>query len=79
MSWASFRSAAELPDRDEDDCQPSYTCDHCRKPAQGAVAITLTPWNLGEAATAGWICGTCHHELRIWLGDEEEGAHEAGV
>lgn len=60
---------------DEDDCQPAYICDHCRRPAKNAVAITLTPWALGmPAATAGWICGECHGFLRIWLGDERDEA-----
>lgn len=69
-SLASFRAAAELTDRD-DDCQPSYICDHCREHAKAAVAITLTPWDLSDTRTsAGWLCGKCTDELRVWLGDE---------
>lgn len=71
-SWASYQAAAELPDRD-DDCQPSYTCDHCNKRAKKAVAITLQPWDLSDTrVSAGWLCGECADELRVWLGDEEE-------
>jgi hypothetical protein len=71
-SWASFRAASELPDCD-DDCQPAYTCDHCEKPARGAVAVTLQPWDLSDTrALAGWLCGECADELRVWLGDESE-------
>lgn len=69
MSAASFRAAAELPDRDEA-CQPDYRCAHCQGPARGAVAVTLTPWDLSEPALAGWLCGSCADELREWLGDE---------
>jgi uncharacterized CHY-type Zn-finger protein len=72
MSQASFRAAAELPDRD-DDCQPAYTCDHCRERAKDAVAITLRPWSLSDTrCSAGWLCGKCAAELRVWLGDEPE-------
>ncbi len=63
-------AAAPLEERD-DDCQPAYLCDHCRKPARKAVAVTLRPWSLSDTrASAGWLCGECADELRVWLGDE---------
>lgn len=68
MSYQDVRGFYEEPD---DDIEPSYTCDHCEKPAKEAVAITLTPYRPSDLrASAGWICGECADKLRVWLGDE---------
>lgn len=71
MSFASFRAAAELPDRDD---EPVVYCARCRRVPTRPMTLTVVsqdPSTMGVDTIDTVLCVRCAGDLCDWL--------EAGV